>query len=254
MTTTHTVAALTVEAKGVHPDRLAELLGRHVGVLAQQHSGETAYGSRGLRGARASEEVVADSSPRGFRVDGGAGDTVGGDRPARSDQVGEPLVVATSGPGRDVSTPTPDDGVVGAGVDGADRHDQRIDCRRVEVLLVLAAIARRDDHEDAGVPGPLDGGREHVAAVRVDPGLAEREVEHSDVEAVAVAVVDDPVDGGDHLRNGRDPVVAGDLQADDPGVGGDALVTRTGAGDDAGHVGAVAVGVEECHLSVARLH
>ena len=48
------------------------------------------------------------------------------------------------------------------------------------------------------------------------PGLTERQVENRDVEPVGVAVLDDPVDRGDDLAGGGDPIRTGDLDADRP--------------------------------------
>ena len=47
------------------------------------------------------------------------------------------------------------------------------------------------------------------------------EVEDPDVQPVGVAVLDDPVDRCDHLRDVDGAGVVGDLDAHDPGVGGD---------------------------------
>ena len=93
---------------------------------------------------------------------------------------------------------------------------------------------------------------------------AEGQVEHPDVEAVGLPVRDHPVDGGQHLADVGGARGVGDLDADQPGVGrhadevllaaadgGRDLVVPTG--DEAGHVGAVAVGVLVAQVVVLRL-
>ena len=79
-------------------------------------------------------------------------------------------------------------------------------------------------------------------------------------------VLHHPVDGGDHLRDVDGAVVVGDLELDQPGVGGHPEVVRgvgrvlrparprrLAAGDDPGHVRAVAVGVDGLVERVLRL-
>ncbi len=62
---------------------------------------------------------------------------------------------------------------------------------------------------------------------------------------------DDPVDGGDDLRDVDGAGVVADLDVDDSGPGSDAGdVGTVVAGDDAGHVGAVSVGVAEAEVVV----
>ena len=117
--------------------------------------------------------------------------------------------------------------------------------RAVDPTDVVATVARRCDDDDPGVPGTLDGRREWITLVRRHARHAEREVEYTDVEPVVVPVLDDPVDAGDHLGDVGLARCAGDLDVDDPAVRGDAADhVAVVTGDDAGEVGAVAVGVE----------
>src|SRR3712207_7886788 len=59
---------------------------------------------------------------------------------------------------------------------------------------------------DARPPRPLDGVGERVDLVRLRGVGAEAEVQHPDVQAVAVLVRDHPVDGGDDLADRRGAV------------------------------------------------
>ena len=84
-------------------------------------------------------------------------------------------------------------------VGGADGDHVRVVAGLRDRARTGAAVARRHDHRDAGLPGPLD--RE---VQRVDPpGLgrvrAEREVEHADV--VLVLERHRPLDAGEHVAD-----------------------------------------------------
>ena len=135
-----------------------------------------------------------------------------------------------------------------AEVRGADRDQVRVVGGRREAWRALAPLVAgvpgRGDHDDAVVPGLLGGVRERVDGVRLRRVRAVRQVEDADVQAVVGAVLDDPVDGRDDLRDVHATVGDADLEADDPCAGGDAAVVLAGAGDQPGHRGAVAVGVE----------
>ncbi len=222
-------------------DRL-DPVGGVLGVVLQHGGDDTGGDGSGLRGAGAEEEAVAVAGLRHQAVDGRAGHPVGGDRAAGGGGIRVPVAVAGGRPlghGAFVA-------VVGQGLrlDGADGDHVGVDGGRVEMLLVLAPVPGGDDHHDAGVPGSFDGGGQVVADVGRDAGLTEAEVEHPDVQAVGVAVLDDPVDGGHDLGDGGDAIVAGHLHAHDASPGSDAGGIGPVAGDDGGHVGAVAVGVE----------
>ena len=104
------------------------------------------------------------------------------------------------------------------------------------------------------VPGVLDGAGQRVDLPRLRRLGAVGQVDHPDVHAVVVAVLDDPVEGGDDLGDVGAAVAGADLHVEQLGVRRDAgehrsvgllgVVVVVLAGDDAGHVGAVAVSVE----------
>src|SRR4029079_19268879 len=112
----------------------------------------------------------------------------------------------------------------------------------------VAAVAVGHHHDDAAVPGRLDGGVERVGQVGVRRVGGDRQVDHADVQLVLEG--DRELQRGDHVEDGRVAVVAGRLQSDQVRVRRDAPVAaavRVGggevpavAGDDARHVRAVA--------------
>ena len=74
---------------------------------------------------------------------------------------------------------------------------------------------------------PLRQAASTACGERVEPVVlhavgAEGQVEHPDVQAGVVAVLHDPVDGGDDLGDVDGAVGGGHLDVDDAGVGGDA--------------------------------
>ena len=111
----------------------------------------------------------------------------------------------------------------------------------------------------------LGGEGERVDGVGLGAVGAEGEVEDADVQAVVGAVLDRPLDAGDHLGDVAVALGVGHLDAHDPRVRGHAhevlAVPRVGAGrrggvaaaDDPGHVGAVAEAVEAAEVRVERV-
>ena len=142
------------------------------------------------------------------------------------------------------------------GFDRAHREQGRVEGRVGEAGGGLAVVAGRDDHRDAGLPGLLGREGEGIVDVALRAVGAEGEVDQADVEAVVVLVLNHPVDAGDHLRHVAGAGHVADLDRDQAGIRGDTQEARgvsgigTGdgglvtAGDDARHVGAVAVAVQ----------
>jgi len=64
---------------------------------------------------------------------------------------------------------------------------------------LVALVARRHDYHDALAPGYLDGVRKRVHPVVLATVGAERQVEHPDVHARVVAMLNNPVYGGQYL-------------------------------------------------------
>ena len=139
------------------------------------------------------------------------GATRSGLRPApRLDQRGHDVVAHGGGAGEVV---------------GADRQHEGVIAGRGEAAVLLALVARGDDHDDAGLPGLLDRVGEQVALVAARR-RAEGEVEDADVQPVVVAVRDDPADRGDDRAERRRAVGAGGLDVDQARARGDALEAR----------------------------
>ena len=127
----------------------------------------------------------------------------------------------------------------------ADRNHVGVDRRAIYPTCIVAPVASRSDNDDPGMPRPLDGGRERITLAASHTGHPEREVQNSDVEPVVVAVLDDPVDPGDHLGDAGLTARTGNLDAHDPAVRCDArYLVAVVAGDDPGQVRAVPVCVE----------
>ena len=134
--------------------------------------------------------------------------------------------------------------------------ERRVRQRGRGSLGLVAAVAGGGHDDDAGVPGLLDRVGERIDAVPLRRVGAVREVEDADVQIVVVAVLDDPVDRGDDLRDVNATVGSRDLEAYEARIGCHAAVGRCrglvvwgGQGivpacDEAGHEGAVAIGVQ----------
>ncbi len=178
------------------------------------------------------------------------------DRGAGRDQVGGPLALEDGAALRERGHPVV--GAVGRAlrVHGADGQHGRVVRRVGQPGGGPAAVAGRDDHHDAAVPGDLGRVGQRVEPVVLRRVGAERQVEHPDVQAGVAGVRHDPVDGGDDLRHVGVALRVGQLEAHDPRAGRHAEVAsvlrrvrrgrRAGvaAGDDAGHVRAVTEGVQ----------
>src|SRR5262249_37147017 len=100
---------------------------------------------------------------------------------------------------------------------------ERVVGRVVQLGGAHAGVAGRGDDHDALAPGALGGVGEGIDDVLLDAVGAEREVQHADVHAVVVAVLDHPVDAGNDLRHVGDAVAAGGLDVNDARVGRDAI-------------------------------
>jgi hypothetical protein len=121
--------------------------------------------------------------------------------------------------------------------------------------LVTSVAGRSHDH-DPSIPRLFDGKGQRVDPEPLRRVRTVRDVENSDVHAIVIAVLDDPVDRRDHLRDVRSSVGGRNLDAHDARIWGHAAVGGRGClrvrggepgiptGDEAGHERAVAEGVE----------
>src|SRR6185295_3680645 len=109
----------------------------------------------------------------------------------------------------------------------------------------VAVVAGGGHDHYAGVPDPLDGNVDRVAAVAVDRIDGQRQVDDPGVEDVAGGGHE--VEGGDEAHQVGGAVGAGDLDRDQVGIGRHALDRPigggAGTGDEAGDEGAVPVAV-----------
>src|SRR5829696_5498038 len=227
------------------------LVRRDGGTLRDQQRRGTGHDGGGLRGAAAPEETLPDPGSRVRGVQVGPRVPEADHLLARSDEVGVAGAVTVVRERRD--------GVVGrgrraVGVVAADGDHVRVVGRVVDLLRTEALVADGDDDHDSLVPGLLGRVGQRVHHVALDTVGTERHVQHPDVQTVLVAVLDDPVDGRDGLRDVGLTLGVSDLDADDAGVRRHADEVRrvpahrgrggVTAGDDAGHGGPVTVGVE----------
>ena len=142
------------------------------------------------------------------------------------------------------------------GVDRTNRHDKRIiGWRRDRAVPMRAAVvgtapvAGGNDDGNAVLPSLLHREAEGVEAGRLKHGATERKVDHLDVEVRAGLLQGDrSVNSLLHHRVRGHTVLVQDLVADDLDTRSNAVDGRRGAalllaGDDARHVGAVAVSI-----------
>ena len=142
------------------------------------------------------------------------------------------------------------------GVAGADGQDVWVVRRVVELRATESGVAARDHDNDSLTPGRLCGVRERVEPVVLNTVRPEGEVEDADVQPIRVAVLDNPVDSCDHLRDIGSTAPIRNLDRHDSRIGCDAtevLVVpgispppcgNVAPGDDTGHVRAVAERIE----------
>ena len=110
------------------------------------------------------------------------------------------------------------------------------------VLGVLTDVAGRGHHHDAGVHGPLGRLRQRVGVVRLVDARAHRQIDHPDTQGRPVG--DRVVDRVDHAADETEAVIVQHLERDEVRPRGNAgappVRVVAVAGDDAGHVRAVA--------------
>ena len=174
-----------------------------------------------------------------------AGSSQADDVCAGRGDVGRPVGVAS---GR----PVGGDETVGGRLQPTDGDDGRVPGRGVDAARRCAVVAGGGDDDDAGRPGARHRVVERGGGLGALFAGVDRDREHADVEAIGVR--DHPVDAAHDLGDGDITVPVGDLDRDDARVGGDTEeivgcgVARVGArrpaGDDAGEVRPVAVGVD----------
>ena len=174
-----------------------------------------------------------------------------------------PERVAARLPGRD-------DIVLGVirspGVVTTDRDHVGVVRRVVELRRAETGVARRDDHHDAVMPRDLGRVRQWIELVVLRAVGPEGQVEDPDVQPVAVAVLDDPIDRGDDLRHVGRAVARRHLDRDDASAGSGThevvigflvlLAWRDGSiasRDQTRHVGAVAIGVDVGQIRSLRV-
>ena len=217
-----------------HQHRLDRIVGQFGMTLEEQRSGAADDASRHARAGQL-DAVVGQllgvlGGERGPRRDRAV------DAVTRSDQVGLDHEVA---PGRTAA------GVGGhlivAASDGVEVVDrtggdhQGIVARSVDRHAAIpAAVTGRGHDGQARGPGAAHGDVDRIVAEAHPGRVAQGEVD--DVDAILVAVGDDPVHGRQHVGELTAAFGVEDAQHDQVGLGGQALVAR----DDASDVGAVA--------------
>ena len=134
------------------------------------------------------------------------------------------------------------------GVLCSDGKDIRVVGRVVELRAAEPGVATRYDDDDALAPCGLGSVGERVDLVVLHAVGAERKVEHPDGEPVGVAMLDDPVDACNDLRDVRSAGPVADLDGHDPRARSDpgealapSVALRPGrvlvkAGDQPGHI------------------
>ena len=161
----------------------------------------------------------------------GLGDEVEGRRPARG--VGRDLVVFDVRSARVVRRADGDHlGRVARAGDGD--------------VAVTAAVARGADHHDAGVPQLLDRLHQGIDAGGLVHRVPQGDVDHAD--AVLVLVIEDPLQPGQHIGSHPAADAVQDAHRDQARFRRDTRHAAAGvaaaADHDAGHVGAMAVGID----------
>ena len=172
--------------------------------LLEDERGGAGHDRGRLGRAAAALEAIVDDAGRARLIDVGARHAQALEVRTRCDEVGV-AAVAAAGAARGEATrscrrvlrlgrrasvaPTAIDVRVVGG---------RREARRALALLV-AGVAGRGDDDDAVLPRLLGRVRERIDLVGLGRVRAVGEVEDADVQAVVVAVLDDPVDGGDDL-------------------------------------------------------
>ena len=92
-----------------------------------------------------------------------------------------------------------------------------------EQVVGLEAVVAGGGHDhDAGAPGVLDRAGQRVDLPRLEGDGAVGQGDDPDVHAAGVAVLDDPVEGGDDLGDVDAAVAGADLHVEQLGLGGDA--------------------------------
>ena len=220
------------------------------GTLLKDQRGRAARDRSGLGGPAAAEEAVAEGGSGKPLVDIGAGDPKALEVGAGGQQVRVAGAAAEAREGGDERT---EHRATSGGGGGA--HGDDVGVRRgvVKPAAGGAPVAGGGHHHDPGVPGHLGGEGQRVVLIALGAVGAERKVEDPDVDAVVVAVLDDPADRRDDLGDINRAAGRPDLDVDDPRVGRDAEIGGAGVGDvrpgvlardEAGHEGAVAERIE----------
>ena len=108
---------------------------------------------------------------------------------ARRGEIGVAHAVAAARPCGNVEA-------VRCGLDSAHRDQPRIARRRIESGRVRATVPGGRDDDDAGIPRPIERGRQRISRVRRAETAVESDRQDVDVERVGVG--HDPVDGVHH--------------------------------------------------------
>src|SRR4051794_16830195 len=191
------------------------LVRRDPGALLDQQRRGTGDDCGGMRGAAAAEEALPDTGSRVLGVQQGTRGPDADHLVARGHKVGVARAVTVVGELRDDVVRRRGGAVARAAPDG---DHVRVVGRVVDLRRPEALVAHGDDDDDALVPGLLGRIGQRVEQVALYTVGAERHVENTDVQAALVAVLDDPVDGRDGLRDVGLTLGVRDLDADDPGV------------------------------------
>ena len=187
-----------------------------------------------MRRAAAEESGVVDETFRVLRVGRAARSAQAADVGARRREIGIAHAVTTARPGGNIES-------VRGGLDAADRDQRRVICRRIESRRIRAMVPGGGDDDDAGIPCPIERGRERIGrGGRTDTAV---EGDRQDVDVERVGIGDDPIDGIDHPLLRDHPVAAGDLHRHDAGTGCNAEEVPIVAGDDARQVRPMSVAI-----------
>ena len=222
-------------------------------MLGEDHRGRAGHGGCRERRSAQLHVAVAENVVGPFGRERGAVGHCPDHVAARSRQVGLREAVQGVAPGRPRSRSV----VFGAervrDVRRADRDHERIvgRCERdVALLPVDCEVASGRDDRDAVQPQLLDRLIERVEEDARRVRRVQREVR--DLDVVLALVRQDPVARCDDVCDGRLTGVVHDVDGEQVRVRGDARVSGCGACRDAGHEGAVPVGVAGPVRSEAR--
>ena len=191
-------------------------------------------------------------------VDGAAGVAQAHDRGSRCRQIGVAHTVARGHPIGHFPLL-----VVVLQFGGRNSNDVGVVRRCAQVARGPPVVTGGGHHHDARLPSPLDGRIERIGAVGQGGAAVERQVEYPNVERASMT--GDPIDPSDHLSHIDGTGAVAHFHRHDAGIRGNTeepvgvqgcggwIGAGIFAGDDARHVGAMAIRVDIGAARVARL-